>query len=54
MNTLPEKYIKRVLREFSTVPVLQGKIVLTFEINCGTGGVINSFKIKRFIEDDER
>lgn len=56
MNTvmLPEKYMKRVLQEFSLVPKLQGKLILTFEISCGTGGTVNTFKVKRFTEDEER
>lgn len=54
MTSLPEKYMKRVLREFSSLPSVQGKIILTFEIGSGTGGVINTFKVKRFTEDEER
>jgi hypothetical protein len=51
---LPEKYMKRVVQEFASVPKLQGKLILTFEISCGTGGTINAFKVKRFTEDEER
>lgn len=54
MMTLPERYIKRVLREFEELSLRQGKISLTFEISCGTGGTINAFKIKKFSEDEER
>lgn len=52
--SLPDKYIKRVLKELAAIPVVQGKAVLTFEISCGTGGTINKFNVKRFYEDEER
>ena len=51
---VPERFWKRVMREFSVLPVTQGKVSLTFEMNCGTGGTINSMKVKRYIEDEER
>lgn len=52
--TLPERYLKRVLHEFTRILTTQGKTVLTFELNHGTGGVVNSMKVKRFMEDEER
>lgn len=54
MTSLPEKYQKRVARELANLPVAQGKVCLTFEINCGTGGIVNSMKVKRYTEDEER
>jgi len=51
---LPEKYMKRVLAELSCLPHVQGKVSLTVEINCGTGGTVSSMKVKRFSEDEER
>lgn len=53
-NTVPDKFMKRILREFSTLPMFQGKIIVTFEMDCGMGGTINKFKVKRFTEDEER
>ncbi|WP_413937114.1 hypothetical protein [Nitrospira sp. BLG_1] len=51
---LPDKYLKLVLREFEDLPLRQGKISLTFEISCGTGGTINALKVKKFHEYEER
>jgi len=51
---LPEKFMKRVIHEFSNLPMIQGKMFLTFEMDCGTGGSINKFRVKKFSEDEER
>ena len=53
-DRLHENRKKRIYREFSTLPIFQGKIILTFEIDSGAGGVINKFKVKKFTEDEER
>lgn len=53
-TSLPDRFMKRVLREMAAIPKMQGKLILTFEISCGTGGTINTFKVKRFTEDEER
>ncbi|MDH5666566.1 MAG: hypothetical protein OEY86_00965 [Nitrospira sp.] len=52
--SVPERFLKRVQREFAMIPLVQGKVILTFEISCGTGGIVNTFKVKRFTEDEER
>ena len=52
--SLPERFVKRILKELSVIPATQGKYCLTVEVNCGTGGVVNSMKVKRFMEDEER
>lgn len=54
MSTLPERFLKRVVDEFSRIPKVQGKVSFTFEVNCGTGGTINTMKVKRYYEDEER
>lgn len=51
---LPEKFLRRVQRELTQIPAVQGKTILTFEIGCGTGGIVNTFKVKRVTEDEER
>ena len=53
--TIPSAHKKRIEAELSAIPVLQsGKHSLTFEFNFGTGGTLNSVKIKKYSEDEVR
>lgn len=51
---LPDKIKERIAHELSTVPAVQGKYVLTIETSCGSGGTLNSVKVKRYTEDEMR
>ena len=51
---LTKHYEQRIKREIAAlVPVPYGKVVLTFEFNC-SGLRVNSMKVKKYIEDEER
>ena len=49
---LPQKWMEEIVKEFNSLPPLvnSGKIVLTFEINCGPGGTVNDVDFKKFIQ----
>lgn len=52
MLTLSEKQRALIDRQLSTLPSMMGKIIITFELGCGMGGVVNSIKVKKFTEED--
>lgn len=54
MLTIPTSIQERITTELATIPSIVGKVHLTFEFNLGTGNVVNSLKVKRYIEDEVR
>lgn len=49
---IPEEFMGDVQKTFRTLPVMQqsGKIILTFELNCGPGGTLNDIECKYFTQ----
>lgn len=54
MLTIPKYVHERIAEELATLPSRVGKINLTLEINVGTGNIISSVKVKKYIEDEMR
>ena len=54
MNELPEKFQKRILRELSQLRKIPGKTTLTFEMNSDMSNNMNSLKVKKYTEEEER
>ena len=52
MIKLSEKQKAIIDHQLSTLPSIMGKIIMTVEMNCGMGGVVNSLKVKKFTEED--
>lgn len=53
MIQLSEKQRAIIDHHLSTLPsMMMGKIIITFELGCGMGGVVNTLKIKKFTEED--
>ena len=51
---IPPKMLDRIKRELESLPVVLGKVTLTLEFNCGTGGTLGSLKVKKYSEDEIR
>lgn len=56
MNSLPPQRLDTIKKEIDAIPKLvgPGKYILTFEIGFATGGVVNSLKVKRYTEYEDR
>ncbi len=56
-NQLKDHHRSRILRELDRVPgslMKPGKISLTLIFNCGTNGTVQTIKVQKSIEDEER
>jgi hypothetical protein len=51
---LPPEWIERIKAELETIPVLKGKVFLTFEFNSDTAGQMNVMEVKKFSHDQLR
>lgn len=52
---LPDEWRRRILQRLDSLPQVEhGKVMLTVELNCGTGGKLNSMRVKQYIEDEVR
>lgn len=52
--TIPPKFLDRIRKELESLPAVAGKVSLTLEFNCGTGGILGSLKVKKYSEDEMR
>lgn len=48
------RFMDRIKKELETIPQVIGKVTLTLEFNCSTGGVLGSLKVKKYSEDEIR
>lgn len=50
--SIPAEFMEDVQKTFRALPVLRqsGKIILTFELNCGPGGTLNDIECKYFTQ----
>lgn len=52
--TIPDTILQRIKYELEHLPKVTGKVSLTLEFNCGTGGVLSAMKVKKYSEDEIR
>lgn len=53
-GNLPEKYRQAILQRLDTLSLRQGKASLQIEVNCGTGNVVSSIKVKTMLDEEIR
>ena len=50
MIKLSENDKRDIMEAIESLPGMMGKIIITFEIGCGMGGVVNDINSKCFFE----
>ena len=50
MIKLSEEDKQKIMGALKALPDIMGKIIITFEIGCGIGGVVNDINSKCFFE----
>jgi len=51
---IPQDKLARIQMELATLEEVIGKVVLTIEFNCSTGGKVNTMKVKKYSEEEVR